>query len=102
MRIGLVGDMHVDEPVCLGALGVFVQDGVEHVAVERERVGAVGEKHEVVGGHGIGLVVAQTVELINVLGDGQQDRLRALDGEAVGVLLCRLHTYISSVAHRII
>ena len=70
MRIGLVGDMHVNEPIRLGALGMFIQDGIEHVAVERERIGAVGEKHQVVGEHGIGLVVAQTVELIDVLGDG--------------------------------
>ena len=82
VRIGLIGDMHVDEPVCLGALGMFVQDGIEHVAVERERVGAVGEEHQVVGEYGIGLVVAQAVELIDVLGDGQQNRLRALDGGA--------------------
>ena len=82
MRIGLVGNVHVDEPICLGALGVLVQDGIKHVAVERERVGAVGEKYQIVGEHGIGLVVAQAVELIDVLGDGQQDRLRALDGGA--------------------
>ena len=82
MRIGFIGDVHVDEPVCLGALGVLVQDGIEHVAVERERVGAVGEEHQIVGEHGVGLVVAQAVELINVLGDGQQNRLRALDGGA--------------------
>ena len=82
VRIGLVGNVHVDEPICLGALGVLVQDGIEHVAVERERVGAVGEEHQIVGEHGVGLVVAQAVELIDVLGDGQQDRLRALDGGA--------------------
>ena len=82
MRIGLVGDMHVNEPIRLGALGMFIQDGIEHVAVECERIGAVGEEHQVVGEHGIGLVVAQAVELIDVLGDGQQNRLRALDGGA--------------------
>ena len=82
VRIGLIGDMHVNEPVCLGALGMFVQDGIEHVAVECERIGAVGEEHQVVGEHGIGLVAAQAVELIDVLGDRQQDRLRALDGGA--------------------
>ena len=82
VRIGLVGNVHVDEPICLGALGVLVQDGIKHVAVERERVGAVGEKYQIVGEHGIGLVVAQAVELIDVLGDGQQNRLRALDGGA--------------------
>ena len=82
VRIGLIGNVHVDEPVCLGALGMFVQDGIEHVAVERERIGAVGEEHQIVGEHGVGLVVAQAVELVNVLGDGQQDRLRALDGGA--------------------
>lgn len=82
MRIGLIGDMRVNEPVCLGALGMFVQDGIEHVAVECKRIGAVGEEHQVVGEHGIGLVVAQAVELIDVLGDRQQDRLRALDGGA--------------------
>ena len=82
MRIGLVGNVYVDEPICLGALGVLVQDGIKHVAVERERVGAVGEKYQIVSEHGIGLVVAQAVELIDVLGDGQQDRLRALDGGA--------------------
>ena len=82
VRIGLVGNVHVDEPICLGALGVLVQDGIEHIAVERERVGAVGEEHQVVGEHGIRLVVAQAVELVDVLGDGQQDRLRALDGSA--------------------
>ena len=82
VRIGLIGDMHVDEPVCLGALGMFVQDGIEHVAVERERVGAVGEEHQIVGEHGVGLVIAQAVELVDVLGDGQQNRLRALDGGA--------------------
>ena len=74
--------MHVDEPVCLGALGMLIQDGIEHVAVERERVGTVGKEHQIVGEHGVGLVVAQAVELVNVLGDGQQDRLRALDGGA--------------------
>ena len=82
VRIGLVGNVHVDEPVCLGALGMLVQDGVEHVAVERERVGAVGEEHQIVGEHGIGLVIAQAIELVDVLGDGQQNRLRALDGGA--------------------
>ena len=59
---------------------MFVQDGIEHVAVECERIGAVGEEHQIVGEHGVGLVVAQAVELIDVLGDGQQNRLRALDG----------------------
>ena len=82
MRIGLIGNVHVDEPVCLGALGMLVQDGIEHIAVERERVGTVGEEHQVVGEHGVGLVVTQAVELIDVLGDGQQNRLRALDGGA--------------------
>ena len=82
VRIGFVGNVHVDEPICLGALGVLVQDGIEHVAVECERVGAVGEKYQIVGEHGIGLVIAQAIELIDVLGDGQQDRLRALDGGA--------------------
>ena len=61
---------------------MLVQDGIEHVAVECERIGAVGEEHQIVGEHGVGLVVAQAVELIDVLGDGQQDRLRALDGGA--------------------
>ena len=61
---------------------MLVQDGIEHVAVERERVGTVGEEHQVVGEHGVGLVVTQAVELIDVLGDGQQNRLRALDGGA--------------------
>ena len=74
--------MHVDEPVCLGALGMLIQDGVEHVAVERERVGAVGKEHQIVGEHGVGLVIAQAIELVDVLGDGQQYRLRALDGGA--------------------
>ena len=82
VRIGLVGNVHVDEPVCLGALGMLVQDGVEYVAVERERVGAVGEKYQIVGERGIGLVIAQAIELVDVLGDGQQNRLRALDGGA--------------------
>ena len=82
MRIGFVGNVHVNEPICLGALGVLVQDGIEHVAVERERVGAVGEKYQIVGEHGIGLVIAQAIELVDVLGDGQQNRLRALDGGA--------------------
>ena len=82
VRIGFVGNVHVDEPVCLGALGVLVQDGIEHVAVECERVGAVGEKYQIVGEHGIGLVIAQAIELVDVLGDGQQNRLRALDGGA--------------------
>ena len=82
VRIGLVGNVYVDEPICLGTLGVLVQDGVEHVAVERERVGTVGKEHQIVGEHGVGLVVAQAAELVNVLGDGQQDRLRALDGGA--------------------
>ena len=82
MRIGLIGNVHVDEPVCLGALGMLVQDGIEHVAVERERVGTVGEEYQIVGEHGVGLVVTQAVELIDVLGDGQQNRLRALDGGA--------------------
>ena len=82
VRIGLVGNVHVDEPVCLGALGMLVQDGVEHVAVEREWVGAVGEKYQIVGEHGVGLVIAQAIELVDVLGDGQQNRLRALDGGA--------------------
>ena len=82
VRIGFVGNVHVNEPICLGALGVLVQDGIERVAVERERIGAVGEEHQVVGEHGVGLVIAQAVELIDVLGDGQQDRLRALDGGA--------------------
>ena len=82
VRIGFVGNVHVDEPICLGALGVLVQDGIEHVAVECERVGAVGEKYQIVGEHGIGLVIAQAIELVDVLGDGQQDRLRALDGGA--------------------
>ena len=82
VRIGLVGNVYVDEPICLGALGVLVQDGIEHVAVERERVGAVGEEHQIVGEHGVGLVIAQAVELVDVLGDGQQNRLRALDGGA--------------------
>ena len=80
VRIGLVGNVYVDEPICLGTLGVLVQDGVEHVAVERERIGAVGEEYQIVGEHGVGFVVAQAVELIDVLGDGQQDRLRAFDG----------------------
>ena len=82
VRIGFVGNVHVNEPICLGALGMLIQDGIEHVAVERERVGAVGEKYQIVSEHGIGLVVAQAVELIDVLGDGQQNRLRALDGGA--------------------
>ena len=82
MRIGLVGDMHVNEPIRLGALGMFIQDGIEHVAVERERIGAVGEKYQIVSEHGIGLVIAQAIELVDVLGDGQQDSLRALDGGA--------------------
>ena len=82
MRIGLVGNVYVDEPICLGTLGVLVGDGVEHVAVERERIGAVGEKYQIVSEHGIGLVIAQAIELVDVLGDGQQDRLRALDGGA--------------------
>ena len=63
--------MHVDEPICLGTLGVLVQDGIEHVAIERERVGAVGEKYQIVSEHGIGLVIAQAIELVDVLGDGQ-------------------------------
>ena len=71
VRIGLVGNMHVNEPICLGALGVLVQDGIEHVAIERERVGAVGEKYQIVSEHGIGLVIAQAIELVDVLGDGQ-------------------------------
>ena len=82
VRIGFVGNVHVNEPICLGALGMLIQDGIEHVAVECERVGAVGEKYQIVGEHGIGLVVAQAVELVDVLGDGQQNRLRALDGGA--------------------
>ena len=82
MRIGLVSNVYVDEPIGLGALGVLVQDGIEHVAVERERVGAVGKEHQVVGEYGIGLVVAQAIELLDILGDGQQNRLRALDGGA--------------------
>ena len=82
VRIGFVGNVHVDEPICLGALGVLVQNGIEHVAVECERVGAVGEKYQIVGEHGIGLVIAQAIELVDVLGDGQQNRLRALDGGA--------------------
>ena len=61
---------------------MLVQDGIKHVAVERERVGAVGEKYQIVGEHGIGLVIAQAIELVDVLGDGQQNRLRALDGGA--------------------
>ena len=82
VRIGLVGNVHVNEPIRLGALGMFIQDGIEHVAVERERIGAVGEEHQVVGEHGIGLVITQAIELVDVLGDGQQNRLRALDGGA--------------------
>ena len=76
----LIGDLDVQEVVGLGALGALVQDGVEHVAVELVEGRVVGEEDEVVCQKRVVLVVGEVEELVEVLVNGQVDRLGALDG----------------------
>ena len=48
-RARLIGDLHVEEVIGLGALGALVQDRVEDVAVELVGARVVGHEDEVVG-----------------------------------------------------
>ena len=82
VREGLVGDLHVEEVVGLGALGLLVEDRVEDVSVKLVDGRVVGEEHEVVGKKRVLLVVAEVEDLVEVLVHGQVHRLRALDGGA--------------------
>ncbi|VWM24119.1 Uncharacterised protein [Collinsella intestinalis] len=79
----LIGDLDVQEPVGAGALGVLIEDRVQDVAVEHIGRLAVGEVDQVVAERFVVRVVAQAVELVDVLAHGEHRVLAALDAAAV-------------------
>ena len=69
--VGLLGDVDADEPIGFSALGVTVQNGVENVAVDGGLLVSGFQIHQIVAVQGQLGVIAQLLQLIDVVLHGQ-------------------------------